>query len=136
MKKKEISALNEFISLFDFANISFGGDEFILLKSCGITKITEPIEDKTAFEALQNHVHLFDNVKKSQQDEVCELSEKLGKLLLSALKQSFPDKHFVVFVTVDSEVIIRFHQKWSGEPWYYITDDENAYEAKLLWFDC
>lgn len=135
MKKEEFFAFEKFISLFDFVSVPCGEDELVLLKSCGITKITEPVEDKTAFEAVQNHVHLFDFVKSDRRGEVCELSKKLGQLLLSALKQSFPEKHFVVFVTIDREVIIRFHQSRKEEPWYYITDDENAYDSKLLCFE-
>lgn len=136
MKTENIKLLEDVLNLFDFESVSDGCNEYILLKSCGVTEIYNRVEDKTSFEALNNHVHLLSRIKKSRLSETYELSEKLGKLLLSVLHSQFPDKHFVVFITVDSEVTVRFHQKWSGEPWYYITDDENAYEAKVFCFDC
>lgn len=95
----------------------------------------EYFEDKTAFEALENHVHIFDNVHKSELADVITFSKRLGELLLYLLHCRYPKKHFVVFVTIDKSVVIRFHQKWSGEPWYYMTED-NAYDSTVLCFDC
>lgn len=39
------------------------------------------------------------------------------------LSFSFPDKHFVVFVTITDSMIIRFHQKWENEPYYYSNEN-------------
>lgn len=136
MRTGKIKFLKDVITLFDFKSVSDGYNEYILSASCEIENVCACVEDKTAFEALNNHIHLLSRIKKRQRGEIYELSEKLGKLLISVLHSQFPDKHFVVFVTVDSEVTVRFHQKWSDEPWYYITDDENAYQSKVFCFDC
>ncbi len=134
MKKEHLNLAESLLSLLEFKTIADEcGNEFVVYKSSNITEIKD-IEDKTAFEALENHVHIFDNITKCQKESAVYFSKKLGKILLDNLSYKFPQKHFVVFVTVNTSVIIRFHQKWNDEPWYYMIDE--SYEGtELLWFD-
>ena len=105
-------------------------------KLLGINEINFEIEDKTQFEALENHIHLVDNVKKSDFCELIEIGKILGGTQLNALKSKYPDKEFCVFVTVDigESMIIRFHQVWENEPVYYNPDDFNSGKTKVLMF--
>ena len=71
------------------------------------------------FEALDSHFHLIDNIRRYDKQLLIDFGKKIGKLLIDRLSFSFPDKHFVVFVTITDSMIIRFHQKWENEPYYY-----------------
>lgn len=79
------------------------------------------IEDKTGDEALENHVHIFDNVKKRWRKDVKIISEAIARNLFHTLKLEFPNKKFVVYLDLNymDSVIIRFHQIWENEDLYY-----------------
>jgi hypothetical protein len=79
------------------------------------------IEDKTSTEALENHVHIFDRVKKKYRNDVTEISLAIAQNLHKCLKKDFPSKTFVVYVSLNFEdsIIIRFHQIWEKEVLYY-----------------
>lgn len=81
----------------------------------------EDIEDKTMFEAVENHIHILDNVKKRDASILDKFGERIGGLLLDRLKFCFPQKKFYVFVTyeINDSLIIRFHQDRPGEEPYY-----------------
>ena len=95
------------------------------------------INDKTEFEATENHVHILDRIKINEFNELFPIAEKLGQALLNALKYNYPEKRFVVFATIDlnDSFIIRFHQQWSGEVYYYNTADFTSSNSKVLMFD-
>ena len=106
------------------------GNNYVLLYSNPLN-VVEGITDKTAFEALENHVHLIDKIRKRNINDVVLFGKKLGYTLAENLKAAFPDKNFVVFVTITNELIIRFHQKWFDEAEYY---DEHT-DGILLRFE-
>lgn len=119
MKEKEL--LNLIAALFEFKSIKDSKDnEYILFRNNHLNFIKN-IEDKTAFEAIENHVHILEKVKKSDFEIACSIGKTLGKALLSCLNQEFPAKTFAVFVCVSigGALIVRFHQKWENEPLYY-----------------
>ena len=128
----KISLYNELLDIFDFRTICDSlGNEFVIYKNSSVCLCDdEIILDRTAFEALENHVHLIDNVKRYDKKDLIELGEKAGKLLVDRLSFCFPEKHFVVFVTITDSMIVRFHQKWGNEPYYY--SDENRNEKEYL----
>lgn len=134
MKNEHLNLAESLLELLEFKSlVDEFGNEYVLYKSSNITEIKD-IEDKTAFEAIENHVHIFDNITQKQKESVIDFSKRIGKILLDNLTHKFPHKHFVVFVTINTSVIIRFHQKWDNEPWYYMIDE--SYEGtELLWFD-
>ncbi len=81
--------------------------------------------DRTAFESLENHVHITDKVFMSNFNNLCNQGELIGQLMLAKLKLDFPDKHFYVFVTIQirESMIVRFHQRWENEdPWINVDD--------------
>lgn len=128
----KLSLYNELLDIFEFKTIRDNlGNELVILKSSSSDIFDgTTIEDKTAFEALDSHFHLVDNVRRYDKQTLIELGKKIGRLLIERLSYSFPDKHFIVFVTISDSMIIRFHQKWENEPYYY--DDENLNENEYM----
>ena len=76
--------------------------------------------EKIEIEALENHVHLFENVKKCLQEEVKLISISIAQNLLKWLKNQFPNKKFVVLLELNfkDSVIVRFHQIRDNEDLY------------------
>lgn len=119
------------LSLFKYKVVSDEkGNSYVLLHSNRLNT-AEGVTDKTAFEALENHVHLIGKIRKRNKNDIVLFGKKLGLALAENLKAVFPDRNFVVLVTVSDELIIRFHQKWPDEAEYY---DECA-DAVLLRFE-
>lgn len=134
---KKIDILKTVADIFDFKTVTDkNGNEYVIYANSSIENADFDIEDKTQFEAVENHVHLVDNVKKSDFNDLIEIGKVLGETQSNALKGNFPDKEFCVFVTVDigESMIIRFHQVWENEPVYYNPDDFNLDKTKVLMF--
>lgn len=135
MRKFEL--LRAFSEMFDFKTVTDeNGNEYVIYANSVLSEIGSELKDKTQFEAVENHIHLIDNVKKYDFDELIEIGKVLGETQLSALKSKYPDKEFCVFVTVDigESMIIRFHQVWENEPVYYNPDDFNSEKTRVLMF--
>ena len=144
---KPVEFLDSITSLFEFrTKKDTAGNEYVFYKFFDTSFLDEPdtlpnLEertikgmDRTALEAVDNHIHIIDKPKKCDFDSLCRSGEKLGKMMLAKLKYDFPDKKFCVFVTIqtDETMIIRFHQQWEGEEPYY--DPDNMAEAKCFGF--
>lgn len=135
MRKKDIQTLMSLLDVFEVQTIiDNNGNEYVLLKSCGITSI-DTVDDKTAFEAVMNHIHIIDGVKKWNMDGIENFSKRFLNICGEFLHCKYPSKHFVAYITIDDSVTFRFHQKWENEPWYYITED-HAYDSTVLYFEC
>lgn len=135
MKKVEI--IKSIAELFCFRTVTDKeGNEYVILGNSKITELNFDIDDKTQFEAVENHVHLIDKVKKSDFDILTEAGRILGEAQLDSLKSKYPEKEFCVFVTVEvgESMIIRFHQVWQNEAVYYNPDDFNSANTKVLMF--
>lgn len=125
-KRCLISILGQLSDLFEYKIVSdLDKNDYVLLKSSNINYIDDIIDDKTAFEALENHTHLLDDIKKSEYAELTEIGKKLGRAMLNNLKANFQNKKFIVFVTLSDSMIIRFHQQWENEPEYFTVDDNS-----------
>lgn len=102
------------------------GNEYVLLS--GVVKDFQGFEgeigDKTAFEAVANHVHILDNVTAGELRQLAEVAPRLCRTLLALLCEKYPGKQFVVYAgaVLHDSFIIRFHQPWPGEPRYYERD--------------
>lgn len=121
----KLSLYNELLDIFEFKSFHDNlGNELIILKNSSSSILEGTIiEDKTAFEALDSHFHLIDNIRRYDKQLLIGFGKKIGRLLIDRLSFSFPDKHFVVFVTITDSMIIRFHQKWENEPYYYCNEN-------------
>lgn len=118
---KRIEIFQMFSSLFQFKTITDEkGNEYVLFEQNSLSSI-KGICDRTEFEACENHVHLFDNLKKDDFSASLNAAEVLAQALLDVLRFRFPQKHFFVYVTAHKgdSIIIRFHQKWENEEPYF-----------------
>ena len=79
------------------------------------------VSDKTQYEAFENHFHLFGRVNKENRASAKDLGIAISKNLAKELKRTFPNKSFIVFLTIDwkDSTIIRFHQMWENESPYF-----------------
>lgn len=134
---RTIELLHSVARLFDFKIIEdTNGTEYVVYKDNHMDCVGTPPEDRTAFEALVNHYHISVRQKKSDFDNACFIAQSLGNAQLAALKQAFPNKKFIVFVSVHKdEIIIRFHQKWANEPVYYDVNGKYEDNPKLFAFE-
>ena len=108
--------------------------EYVVFRNSKVKGLRE-IYDKTAFEAVENHIYILDDISPKEFKVLFPIAKSLGNMLLCCLKQSFPNKNFIVFVTlcVHDSFIIRFHQKWKDEIPYYNPDDfENQGEKGFM----
>lgn len=110
-----ISRLFEFKLISDEAN-----NTYVVFANSSLTHI-DSVNDRTQFEAIENHVHIIENVKKDNYQTCIECGSLLGTALLNSLRATYPSRHFFVFVTIriSGSMIIRFHQKWTDEEPYY-----------------
>lgn len=132
MKRIEYFKLLE--QVFNFKTISDEkGNEYVLLASNPLDSI-QRIKDKTAFEAVENHVHLLDHLKKQEFEALIPIAETLCKTLAHRLSKQYPNKKFLVYssLTLKDSFILRFHQKWENEEPYYNPADFNAEAEKIF----
>ena len=134
---KRLNFLQSVVGLFSFKTIADDcGNEYVVFDDSTITpEILKNISDKTEFEALENHIHLFEKTTKKEFENGDEVSNFLGKTLLNCLREKYPEKHFYVYISIDlkDSMIVRFHQKWENEMPYY-TDKGFGKNTKLFTF--
>lgn len=134
---KNLQTLQLISNLFSFKVIcDKKGTEYVVFKNSTINNITEDIRDRTAFEAQENHVHLLDHIRKKEVDTLAYIGSNLAKALLHSLKAAFIEKDFVVFLTIsiNDSMIIRFHQRWNNEEYYYNIADESP-DSRIIMFE-
>ncbi len=130
----KLTFLDLLSGLFDFKVIrDEDNNEYVLFKHSKLERV-DHIIDKTEFEAVENHIHICDRIRKEDFSLLLIIANRLGKALLNCLKANFPLKEFVVFVTLSDSMIIRFHQKW-GDEYYYNLIDLDSNEFKIVMFE-
>ena len=95
---KKIEYFETVTDLFAFGTVcDSAGNEYVLCDAArrSFTPDME-ITDKTAYEAVENHVHIADNVKKDEFERWCHIADVLGSLLADRLRARFPQKNFSV----------------------------------------
>lgn len=102
-----------------FYDVRINGDRYILTEPVSAADVPE-ITDKTAFEAVTNHVHLKNRVSLF---EYLTLKGKLPEIcapLIRRLKEAYPDTTFAVSadITLHGSLTVRFHQRHEGESGY------------------
>ncbi len=125
----KISKLFQFKKMLDSK-----GNAYIFFEDCPQVDLEE-IEDKTEFEAFQNHVHLFDKITKAQLSLLIPAAKNLGQAILDSLQQKFPERQFMVFASlrIGDSMILRFHQVWPGEPPYCNVADFNDSKEEFIY---
>lgn len=118
---RRIEYLELLANLFQYKTISdLKGNEYVLFADNPLNSI-ENVQDHTAFEAVENHVHLISNMQKDDLQTCSQIAEKIGQALLNNLHAWYPDKDFCVFVSFRyrDDMVIRFHQSWANEAPYF-----------------
>ena len=114
------------------------GTEYIVLDESRAEKDISTIEitDKTAFEAVENHIHMMERISFVKLFSLQKEGENLCRSFLLSLKKKYPTRDFVVCVTLTlhDAMILRFHQKWKGEADYY--SDTVPYKNTILIKNC
>lgn len=119
-------------------------NEFVLLdeghklgkkKKASSRRTVGVISDKTQFEALENHVHIFGKVKSEQSELAKEIGVRIAENLARSVRACYPEKEFIIYLTFDPKdsTIVRFHQIWNDEPIYY-DYSEDAFGGKVFRF--
>lgn len=110
------------------------GNEFVLLDMGQEFEAPLNISDKTQYEAVENHVHLFGKVREENLRFVREIATAIAENLAKVLKREFPEKSFLVFLTIDKadSTIIRFHQIWENEAPYYAPQKVDYGSAEVI----
>lgn len=105
----------KFILVDDYVFLDCGNEN---LHSYASTEQTD--SEKIEIEALENHVHLFEGVKKRFRKDVKKISVSIAKNLSEHLKAKFPNREFVVLLELNykDSVIVRFHQIRKNEDLY------------------
>ena len=134
---KRIEYFELITNLFKFKTIiDEKGNEYVLFEHSFCEKIKN-IQDKTEFEASENHVHLIDNINKDEFERLVPIAKSLGQALLNCLKCDFSDKEFVVYVSIHlkDSMTIRFHQKWENEEPYCWPEEFMSEKEKVFAFE-
>lgn len=114
------------------------GAEFVLLDTGDdLPAPSQAVEDRTGYEAVLNHIHLFsDPLPPEELAEVRKQSLAAAQDLRDTLRRTFTDKRFAVFLTLNPEDgILRFHQLWPGEVPYYQVSGTVERDADALHTD-
>lgn len=126
-------------NLFDYKCVTdIFGNEYIFYSSSNWDHVeNEGKEDKTALEAIENHVHLLDHVKLKELKVLTSFAHWLAKTMLSALEAKYPEKKFVVYITISigDSFIVRFHQQWPNESYYFNPDFLNTSKEKIIMYE-
>lgn len=134
--------LSECSHLFDWDLVPDDrGNDLVLINvgnqdNLDTIKAQTKIRNNTHIEGFYNHVHILDDIKKNEIDSLCESGNRLGKSLLSCLCRKYPDKKFIVFVTISvgDSMTIRFHQQWPNEPFYFDIEEIHNQNERLLFY--
>lgn len=101
------------------------GNELLCLYDDHRKTIPLSVKDKTAYEAVNNHVHLLDDISDEEFSELVEGAPVLCRLIYTNIKTQYPQKKLAVYVAVSryDSLTIRSHQVWPGESLYYNPED-------------
>lgn len=119
-----------------YSRIDSSQNEFILLKTEASQEgpIPHPIADKTQYEAVENHIHIFEDfIGTKNYTTARQIGISIAQNLYQTLAAKYPNKTFIVYLTINLHgAIIRFHQIWNDEPTYY--DETLEYDAEVISF--
>ena len=107
------------------------GNELLCLCDDHRKTIPLSVEDKTAYEAVNNHEHLLDDISDEAFSELVADAPVLCRLIYCNIKMQYPQRKLAVYVAVSrhDSLTIRFHQVWTGEPPYYDPEDFSSGDA-------
>ncbi len=110
------------------------GNELLCLCDDHRKAIPLSVEDKTAYEAGNNHEHLLDDILDEAFSELVADAPVLCRLIYCNIKMQYPRKKLAVYAAVSrhDSLTIRFHQVWTGEPPYYDPEDFSSGDERVF----
>lgn len=110
------------------------GNELLCLCDDHRKTIPLSVEDKTAYEAGNNHEHLLDDISDEAFSELVADAPVLCRLIYCNIKMQYPQRKLAVYVAVSrhDSLTIRFHQVWTGEPPYYDPEDFSSGDERVF----
>lgn len=110
------------------------GNELLCLCDDHRKAIPLSVEDKTAYEAVNNHEHLLDDISDEAFSELVADAPVLCRLIYCNIKMQYPLRKLAVYVAVSrhDSLTVRFHQVWTGEPPYYDPEDFSSGDERIF----
>lgn len=134
---RRIDGLGQVPHAFQFKTLSDRfGDTYILFADNPLDTIPD-VSDRTAFEAVENHLHVLDRITAREWRALIGPANQLCQTLLSSLKAYAPHKYFYVSASIrlHDSMILRFHQKWEQEPLYVDPADTPSPLERIYVYD-
>lgn len=110
------------------------GSELLCLCDDRRTTISLSLKDKTAYEAVNNHEHLLDDLSDDEFAVLITDAPVLCRLVYSNIKMQYPQRKLAVYVTVSryDSLAVRFHQVWAKESLYYNSEDFSSGDERVF----
>lgn len=110
------------------------GNELLCLCDDHRKTIPLSVEDKTAYEAGNNHEHLLDDISDEAFSELVADAPVLCRLIYCNIKMKYPHRKLAVYVAVSrhDSLTVRFHQVWMGELPYYDPEDFSSGDERVF----
>lgn len=110
------------------------GNELLCLCDDHRKTIPLSVEDKTAYEAGNNHEHLLDDISDEAFSELVADAPVLCRLIYCNIKMQYPRRKLAVYAAVNrhDSLTVRFHQVWTGEPPYYDPEEFSSGDERVF----
>lgn len=110
------------------------GNELLCLCDDHRKTIPLSVEDKTAYEAVNNHEHLLDDISDEAFSELVADAPVLCRLIYCNIKMKYPHRKLAVYVAVSrhDSLTVCFHQVWMGELPYYNPEDFSSRDERVF----
>ena len=110
------------------------GNELLCLCDDHRKAIPLSVEDKTAYEAGNNHEHLLDDISDEAFSELVTDAPVLCRFIYCNIKMQYPQRKLAVYVAVSrhDSLTVRFHQVWTGEPPYCDPEDFSSGDDRVF----
>lgn len=130
-----IGLFRTFSQLFHYQVLTdAAGNELLCLCDDHRKTIPLSVEDKTAYEAGNNHEHLLDDISDEAFSGLVADAPFLCRLIYCNIKMQYPQRKLAVYAAVSrhDSLTVRFHQVWPGEPLYYDPKDFSSGEERVF----
>lgn len=110
------------------------GNELLCLCDDHRTTIPLSVADKMAYEAVNNHMHLLDELSDAAFAKLVADAPVLCQLIYRNIKLQYPQKRIAVYVEVSrrDSLTVRFHQVWDQESPYWNPADFASGDERIF----
>lgn len=110
------------------------GKELLCLQDDRRKTIPLAVADKTAYEAVNNHMHLLDDLSDAAFAELAADAPVLCQIIYRNIRLQYPQKRLAVYAEVSrhDSLTVRFHQVWNQERPYWNPEDFASGDARIF----